>query len=202
MLTEFSDYSCYSFQAIKSITTGDGGMLVIKNKEIAEKAKRMRWFGIDRKKKNKGIWENDITEIGYKYQMTDLAATMGISGLETFDEHLKYRRKLHAYYIKKLEKIPGIKIVNDSNHKYFHAAWLNTVIVRGRKDLEKKLAENGIESNQVHYRNDRYSIFSEYKNNNLVNMNSVENKYLVLPMHVKITTSDIDKIADIISSGW
>ena len=89
-----------------------------------------------------------------------------------------------------------------SNDKYFHAAWLNTIIVRGRKDLEKKLAENGIESNQVHYRNDRYSIFSEYKNKNLVNMNSVENKYLVLPMHAKITISDIDKIADVISSGW
>ncbi len=202
VLTEFSDFSCYSFQAIKSITTGDGGMLVLKNKEIAEKAKRMRWFGIDRKKKSKGIWENDITEIGYKYQMTDLAATMGISGLENFDEHLKYRRQLHAHYRKKLEKIPGIKIVNDRNDKYFHAAWLNTIIVSGRKDLEKKLAENGIESNQVHYRNDRYSIFSEYKNKNLVNMNSVENKYLVLPMHAKITISDIDKIADVISSGW
>ena len=49
-LTDLTDLSCYSFQEIKSITTGDGGMLVVKGKELSKKAKRMRWFGIDRKK--------------------------------------------------------------------------------------------------------------------------------------------------------
>ena len=64
-------------------------MLVLRNESIASKAKRMRWFGIDREKKNKGIWENDIVEIGYKYQMTDIAASMGISGLDSFVEQLQ-----------------------------------------------------------------------------------------------------------------
>ena len=69
-----SDFTIFSFQAIKHITTGDGGMLTINNKSLLAKAKRIRWFGIDREKKQQGIWSNDIKEIGYKYQMTDIAA--------------------------------------------------------------------------------------------------------------------------------
>ena len=63
------------------------------------KAKKIRWFGIDREKKQKGLWENDITEIGYKYQMTDIAAVMGICGLESYKEQLDHRRKLLSRYI-------------------------------------------------------------------------------------------------------
>ena len=66
-----SDFTIFSFQAIKHITTGDGGMLCVKDKKLVEKAKRIRWFGIDRKKKQLGIWKNDIKEIGFKYQLTD-----------------------------------------------------------------------------------------------------------------------------------
>ena len=69
-----SDFTMFSFQAIKHITTGDGGLLTIKDSSLLEKSKRLRWFGIDRAAKQGGIWENDIYEVGYKYQMTDLAA--------------------------------------------------------------------------------------------------------------------------------
>jgi len=61
-----SDYTVFSFQAIKHITTGDGGMLMIKDPSKVEEAKRLRWFGIDRNSKFQGIWENDIHEIGFK----------------------------------------------------------------------------------------------------------------------------------------
>ena len=69
-----SDFTMFSFQAIKHITTGDGGMLCIKNKKLLDKARRIRWFGIDREGKQKGTWKNDIYEVGYKYQMTDIGA--------------------------------------------------------------------------------------------------------------------------------
>ena len=73
-ITDFADFTAFSFQAIKTISTGDGGMLTFKNKKLLNKAKRLRWFGIDRESKQKGVWENDILEIGYKYQMTDISA--------------------------------------------------------------------------------------------------------------------------------
>ena len=79
-----SDFTVFSFQAIKHITTGDGGMLCIKDKRLLQKAKRIRWFGIDRTQKQLGIWGNDIKEIGYKYQLTDLGASVGYQSLIDF----------------------------------------------------------------------------------------------------------------------
>ena len=64
---EISDFTMFSFQAIKHITTGDGGMLVVKDPSLVAQAERIRWFGIDRSNKQKGTWENDIWEVGYKY---------------------------------------------------------------------------------------------------------------------------------------
>src|SRR5262245_47335987 len=79
-----SDFTIYSVQAIKHLTTGDGGMLTFKNERLDPIARRLRWFGIDRTQKQKGIWENDIKEIGYKYQLTDVGAALGLAGLEEF----------------------------------------------------------------------------------------------------------------------
>ena len=134
--------------------------------------------------------------------MTDIAATIGLCGLESFDRHFSYRRKLFNYYKNKLTGISGIRFVDNDDEKYCHAAWLVTVLVENRDGLKRKLEENNIESARVHYRNDRYAIFSKFKNNNLENMNYIDEKYLVLTFHVKINTNDIDRIIDVIKSGW
>ena len=77
-------------------------MLTFKNKKLLNKAKRLRWFGIDRESKQKGVWENDILEIGYKYQMTDISACLGIAGLENLDNLITHRRKLLDIYKSKI----------------------------------------------------------------------------------------------------
>ena len=75
-------------------------MLVIKNKKLLKKAKRIRWFGIDRLAKQGGTWENDIKEIGYKYQMTDIGAALLLESIKEFsfiknkeEKYLKFTKK-------------------------------------------------------------------------------------------------------------
>jgi len=196
-----SDFTMFSFQAIKHITTGDGGMLSIKNIDLRAKAERIRWFGIDRTAKQMGHWENDIKDIGYKYQMTDIAAAMGLAALEEFNEIFRVRRALFAIYEKELSNIPGIQFIGGGYEDRVHGAWLCTVIAENRFELQKKLRANNIESNQVHYRNDRYSIFGGRKDN-LPNMDMIEDKYLVLPLHTRMSIADAEKICDVIKSGW
>jgi perosamine synthetase len=196
-----SEFTMYSFQAIKHITTGDGGMLIFKDEALLEKAKRLRWFGIDRSSKQLGIWENDIKEIGYKYQLTDIGAAMGLAGLEEFDEVLKLRRQLLGVYEDKLKAINGIRFIGSGYNDREHAAWLCTVEVENRTDLVKKLREANIESGQVHYRNDRYSIFGT-RRDNLPNMDALEDKYLVLPLHTKLSVEDVEFVCETIKSGW
>lgn len=196
-----SDFTMFSFQAIKHITTGDGGMVSLKDSSLRAKGERIRWFGIDRSAKQMGIWENDIKEIGYKYQMTDIAAAMGLAALEEIDETIKFRKELFAVYEKNLANIPGLKFIGGGYEDREHAAWMCTVIAENRFELQKKLRTYNIESGQVHYRNDRYSIFGG-RRDNLPNMDVIEDKYLVLPLHTKLSTKDVEKVCEVIKRGW
>lgn len=199
MVGSIADYTAVSFQAIKLITTVDGGMLSYKNPEAEDKLKRIRWFGIDRKAKLEDRWKNDIWEVGYKYQMTDVSAGMGIEALKIFDQTLAHHRELFETYREGLKDVPGIIFIgDDEDHR--SSCWLSTVLVEGRDVLKTKLAEHGIESNQVHYRNDQYTVFGG-RVNDCPNMDMLESKYLVLPMHYHLQKEDIEYICDTIKKG-
>jgi dTDP-4-amino-4,6-dideoxygalactose transaminase len=195
-----SDFTMYSFQAIKQLTTGDGGMLTFKDADLEQQAKRLRWFGIDRTLKQKGIWENDITEVGYKYPMTDIGAAIGLAGLEEFDGTLAYRRRLYQRYVENLRGVPHVKIIDDFSPIKSHAAWLFTINVERREQCQLKLRGRRIESAQVHFRNDRYSIFGCTEE--FPGMDAIDDHYLVLPLHTKISTADVDRICDVLKEGW
>ena len=195
-----SDYTAFSFQAIKLIAAPDSGMLTIKNPELEDKAKRIRWFGIDRKAKLADRWKNDITEIGFKYQLTDITAMLAMEAMKVFDNILAHQRKLFETYQKELNGISGITFIgDDEDHR--SSCWLSTVLVERRNDLKKKLAEHGIESNQVHYRNDQYTSFGG-RVDYCSNMDTLESKYLVLPMHYYVTENEVRYICETIRKGW
>ena len=195
-----SDFTTFSFQAIKHFTTGDGGMLAIKNKKLLSKAKRIRWFGINRENKQKGIWDNDVTEVGYKYQMTDIAATLGYDSLGDFSKIHSHRRKIFNIYLNELSKNGNVLCINEDKKKKYHAAWLFTIAVENKDFLQKKLREYKIETNQVHFRNDRYSIFKKFViGKKFKNMDFLENKYLVLPLHHKVSEGQAKYICNLIN---
>jgi perosamine synthetase len=157
----------------------------------------LRWFGIDRTAKFGGIWENDITEIGYKYQMNDISAAIGICSLKEFPTTLSKRKKLLALYGELLKEITEIKQVGfpfDDGH----AAWLHTIYTSEALQLRDFLRERGIESGQVHFRNDRYSVFGG-RIDNCPNMDEVEDKYLVLPLHTAMSELDVHRVASAIN---
>ena len=198
---EISEFTMFSFQAIKHITTGDGGMLIVKDKDIVPMAERIRWFGIDRSNKQNGTWENDIWEVGYKYQMTDISAALGLASLKEFDEVLAHRQKLFQAYRKGLKGASGIKLLGAEHTDRTHAAWLCTNIVEKRMDFMKNLREHKIESGQVHYRNDRYTVLGG-RRDDLPNMDSIEDNYIVLPLHTHMTEENVNYVCEVIKKGW
>ena len=177
-----ADYTTFSFMAIKHITTGDGGMITMQQENV-EKAKRLRWFGIDRNKKLEALskWNEDIDEIGYKYQMTDIAASMGMAGLDTLDDQLKRRIEMGG--------------------KEGSANWLRVEIVEERDALMKYLNEQGIQANPMYYRNDRYSVFKQFSND-CPNMDELEDKILCLPFHMGLSDNDIEIINSTIKAFY
>jgi dTDP-4-amino-4,6-dideoxygalactose transaminase len=201
-----ADFGAFSFQAIKHITTGDGGMLSVADKSLVDLATRMRWFGIDRRAKQSGVWENDITEVGYKYQMTDLAASLGLAGLEDLFMILEKRRRLFQKYVVELAEQPRVQVVGAEafmRNPESHAAWLMTILVDGSLDaLRAKLRESGIESNPVHYRNDRYSVFRNLAEGQTPQMDKIDGRYLCLPLHMEMDEDDVIRVSRLICEGW
>jgi len=200
-VTDYVDYVIYSFQAIKTLTTGDGGMLLVKCSSDVEKAKRIRWFGIDRTEKQKGTWENDIKELGFKYQMTDIAAAIGLAALDELDQIFSTRNSIAEIYREEFAKT-GVKVFEFSDHPRVlkFTPWMITIDTRGKRvEVMEKLRENAIESAQVHYRNDRYSVFGNHNRGEFPNMNTLEDDYLVLPLHTKMQPKDAVLVTKVVS---
>jgi dTDP-4-amino-4,6-dideoxygalactose transaminase len=196
-----SDFTMFSFAAVKAITTGDGGMLAMRDASLLGKAQRLRSAGIDRKAKQSGVWQNDIFEVGYRYQMSDIAAAIGLAALEEFDRILVHRRALLEEYERGLTGIPGLELVGTRAKDRTHASWLCSVLVEKRESLQTKLREHMIESSQVHYRNDRYSIFGG-RRPDYPNMDAVEDKYLQIPLHPRMNAADVRRVCAVIRAGW
>ncbi len=199
-VSEYADYVIYSFQAIKSLTTGDGGMLLVNNQDDYIKARELRWFGIDREAKQAGNWKNDIHHIGYKYHMNDISAAIGLAALEELDETLKHRRDMYQLYIEHLEEFSQNLFESPQENVSF-TPWLVTINTKGKRiKLVEYLRSKSIESAQVHYRNDIYSVFKPYIDGVYTNMDAVENDYLVLPLHTKVSSDNVKYICHEIKS--
>lgn len=188
----YGDYICYSFQAIKHITTADGGMLVLKNKDEYDRAKKLRWFGISRvlKKHDPKEWKrramtSEAEEAGYKFQPTDIDACFALAALPDLDKIIEYRKELVIEYRKGLASVEEVVQVV-ANDTY----WLLTILTKRRDELADYLIEKGIENNLVHIRNDIFKILGG-KRQNLPNMNWVEPRYLCLPLNTKVNKSDV-----------
>ncbi|MEK7154333.1 MAG: aminotransferase class V-fold PLP-dependent enzyme [Patescibacteria group bacterium] len=192
-----ADYVCYSFQAIKHITTCDGGMLCLTNAEEHRRAKLLRWFGIDRDlkaKKNFQAWERrqmvfDIEEAGYKCQPTDIDACFGLAALPDLEKIIKYRQELAEEYRKNLESVKDIKLV------YGGSCWLFGILCEKRDALAAYLRDNEIETNMVHLRNDIFSIFKNFRSE-CPNMDWIHERYLYLPINPKVAKSDVRYICN------
>ena len=198
-----SRFTAFSFQSIKHVTTGDGGALACLNSDDAQKAFSLRWFGIDRANSKPSILGEriyDITEIGFKYHMNDLAASLGLGNLEDFPDRLFHRKKNANYFRQQLKDVNGLQLLiseKDRESSY----WLFTILVEKREDFIRKLAELGIPASVVHLRIDHNSIFGGIKED-LIGQAEYNLKQVSIPVHEDLSQEDLDLITRTIKSGW
>lgn len=194
------DYTCFSFQAIKQITSVDGGILTVQTKNGYKRVKLLRWYGIDREFKGDIYWKYQIKEAGYKYHMNDVTATILITQLDDLRKVLKRRKEIVQMYRENFKNIPGLKML-DKKPDRESGNWLFTILVENRPAFIKKLKQNRIESHMVHVRCDIIPIFGG-RRLNLPGMNNVETKYVSIPLHNKLSDADVKKVIKVIKSGW
>lgn len=150
------DYVCFSFQAIKHLTTGDGGAIKVPDAQL-DLARRLRWFGIDRTTDTKFRFEEDIPVAGFKYHMNDIAAAIGLSNLPHLPGILTLHHNNAATLHSELQNVPHLHLPPLSMDSSW---WLFTVRVRNPTHFITLMGRQGVTCSPVHARNDRYSAFS------------------------------------------
>jgi perosamine synthetase len=194
-----SDFTCFSFQAIKEITTVDGGALICKSKKDYQRGRLLRWYGIDRKCNRKDFrCEADITEFGYKFHMNDVAATIGIEQLKYVTANLKKTRRNAARYNRaftSLAQISPLRYENDMESSY----WLYTLRVKSLRLFMQWMQKAKIVVSQVHARNDFHTIFKDYISE-LPGVDEFVSSQVSIPVGWWLTPADISYIIDIIAN--
>ena len=196
---------CFSFQATKNMTTGDGGMLVTDDSAVAERARRLRWVGITRptwERFHPGparrSWVYDIEEVGFKYEMNDLAAALGLVQLDRLEELTARRRHLLARYQSELADIDGIDMV--AQREYAASACYNAVIKSDSRDeLYIYLDDRGIDSNVHYYPNHLYSIFRPYTTR-LPVTEAESQRILSIPLYPDLHSEEQDHVISCLTS--
>lgn len=190
-------FTVFSFQAIKHLTTVDGGALQIQDKELYEKGKLIRWFGLDKKLTR---LENDIQIQGYKYHMNNVNATIGLVQLETIEELLQKYRTIGKYLDLKLKGLPGLEtVVHYLNSESSY--WLYTLKVDRRDDFIKMMADNGFMASEIHKRNDWHTYLNDYPAE-MPNLDKFYYRLVHIPCGWWVTIEDCDRMIELIKKGW
>lgn len=192
-----SPYTVFSLQAIKHMTTVDGGFLAMENDNQIDRARRLRWFGLDKKRSR---LENDITEVGYKYAMNNVNATIGLVQMKFVREIISKYISNGKFYDAALSDVEGVTIPY-----YYPGAeasyWLYTMKIERRDDFIKMMESNGIMASPLHHRSDTHSIFASSKRE-LPGMEEWYNSFVHIPCGWWISEEDREHIAELIKKGW
>ena len=193
---ERGDYICYSFQAIKFLTTADGGIVVCPPGKDDE-ARILRWYGLDRTKNESFRCTQNITKVGFKYHMNDVNASIGLANLPVAQRSVLLSRQNSKYLIEHVSN-PLLTLPEwDETCSY----WMFSMHVKaGLKDkFTQYLSENGIASSPVHFRNDRYDSTIKFAEDRLPGVDSFTDTQICIPNGFWLTASDLEHIAQVLN---
>jgi perosamine synthetase len=197
------DVACFSFQAIKHVTTGDGGAVCSPDPALAAAAKARRWFGIDRTSGGGSLLGErayDVGELGFKYHLNDYAATLGLANLDGFHARLERRREVAMLYRQGLEGIAGVTLFAMPPDRE-SAWWLFGLHVERRDDFVRALASAGVPASVVHLRIDRNSVFGGI-DSTLNEQRRFDETQIHIPLHDRIGRDEAEFVVDVIRKGW
>lgn len=203
-ISHWADITCYSFQAIKHITTGDGGAIVCLSKEDYEYASRLKWYGFDRDRLKdddgnwKGRrWDSNIKEVGWKLNMNNISAAIGISNLERRDFVIgthKNNAALFKSHFAKNNSIKPLKVESYMDPAY----WVYTVLLDPSVDRDlviNKMGDLGIHTGVVHIPNHPYDCFED-NGTDLINTVKFASNQISLPCGWWLSEIDVEYIAN------
>jgi perosamine synthetase len=198
----FGDTGVFSFHGSKTLTTGEGGMLVTNDESVYKRSLFLRDHG--RKPGDKLFWN---TEIAYKYKMSSMQAALGLAQLERIEELVDKKRQIFSWYQDELQHVNGITLNHEENGTK-NTFWMNTIIIDKKYNLDKErvielLSDMNIETRPIFHPLSALPAYSD-----LIDAQIIDNPvtYAIapyginLPSGMNLTRTDIQYIADCVKN--
>jgi dTDP-4-amino-4,6-dideoxygalactose transaminase len=209
----FGDITCFSFYANKTITTGEGGMFVTNDETYYKRAKTMRLHGInrdiwDRFTSVKSSWEYDVVEPGFKYNMPDLNAAIGLAQLEKAEFLREGRQRCAEYYFLELSSITSIDLPICYGPHENHSWHIFPIVIRpeaslSRNEFIEKMSDEGI-GVSVHYKPIHRMTYYKQTYNldpfNYPNAERIWNGTVSLPIYSDLSDKGLEYVCQTVKS--
>lgn len=201
------DMGFWSFDAMKTLCTGDGGMIYLKslkNRTIAEETLYLglpvkQKSGIDSSTSNNNWWEFEMNRPGRRSIMNNITAAIGIVQLQKLEGFLKKRKKIYDFYQESFKNIDWIKRPPEINNNYVSSYYFYWIQTDRRDQLAKYLLEKGVYTTFRYWPLNKIKMFSKYTNNDqLLNTDYISKHTLNIPLHHSLSDNDISKIIEMI----
>ncbi len=199
----FGDITCFSFDGIKNITSGEGGCLVANDQGVLRSVRDARLLGVkndtEKRYKSDRSWQFDVSSQGWRYHMSNIMAAIGIEQLKRFDEFAGIRRrraKLYDTFFKGHQKI----VTLDHNYEEIvpHIYVVRLTGCPDRTQIQRKLLDNGIQTG-IHYQPNH--LLSYYRRQDIDPLPITETIYpqlLTLPLHAELLEDDVNYVASVL----
>ncbi len=210
-LGTWGDIGCFSFEEKKCMTTGDGGMICSDNIELIEPLKAYRWVGIDKDtwrraegfkevNENEAMhWHYEIAVLGYKYNMNDIAAAIGLAQLKKLDRMNAARREIIRKYINGIKNIEGVEPIFPYQLDNNEAYWFFGIRCNERDKMIIYLKNKGISTGVHFYPLPLQPLYKPYDNDCPV-AKEIWKTFITLPSHVELSNEEIEFVIDSIKN--
>ncbi|MBF0474431.1 MAG: DegT/DnrJ/EryC1/StrS family aminotransferase [Deltaproteobacteria bacterium] len=193
----FGDVACFSFDSIKNITCGDGGAIVTGDVELAERMRRMRLLGIDRKS-HFAAWQNrswfyTVNEPGFRYHLGNINAAIGLAQLAKLEGFIKKRQDICRRYDQALADMAEIATLAGDYHTTAPHVYVIRVLNGRRDQLQDHLKSLDIETG-INYVPNHIQPFYAHLKLDLPVTETVFKEILTLPLHVKLSDTDVERV--------
>ena len=189
------DLACFSFQVVKIITSGDGGMITTTKPEYYAALKKYLWYGVDREGRTPGVdaIAGDVDVLGFKYNMNDITATLALVGLQHIEVPLARRRVIGERYRRELADLERVRLVayyadRTPNYQIF------PIHVDDRASFAEWMWSRGIQVVANNRRSDRYSIMGGLRD--LPVTERADRDAILLPIHFQLSDADQTRVID------
>ena len=208
MVGTVGDITCFSFYATKTLTTGEGGMVASENPDYTEKIRRLSLHGISKdawkRYSAEGSWRYDILDVGYKYNMTDLQAALGLAQLAKCDSMLARRAYIANCYDHLLQSLDGfttLPVPADIEHAWhLYIVQVNhEALTINRDRVVEELKNRGI-GTSVHFiplhLHPLYQTKLGYRDGDFPNAEERFSRAISLPIYAAMSEADISRVMD------